>query len=309
MGNCCSQHDDQEKEAAQRSAQIDRQIEQDGKKLKKECKILLLGMSAPSPHCPSPYLGHPGSSESGKSTIVKQMRIIHQDGFSYDTKITYREAIYSNLLESAQAVAAAMHKFKVEPADPSNAVGSSSDLNTLVPFSILSRVANIGPGSGIRSRCGVAVPDMPISLCFPKSTCRSHTPPLARPSSTRICGQSLLTVLPDGQRGIVSTRDRSRGWPASHHPSSFFTEAQRIASADYVPTETDILRCRQRSTGIIETRFSVPPLSWVVPLCFRLVSCLSLPGYTSLTSAVNVLNARNGYTVSKASPASSSVPH
>jgi len=48
------------------------------------------------------------------------MRIIHQDGFSHDTKLTYREAIYSNLLESAQAVAAAMHKFEAEPADPSN---------------------------------------------------------------------------------------------------------------------------------------------------------------------------------------------
>ena len=46
MGNCCSQPDDNEKEAAHRSAQIDRQIEQDGKKLKKECKILLLGTSA-----------------------------------------------------------------------------------------------------------------------------------------------------------------------------------------------------------------------------------------------------------------------
>lgn len=46
MGNCCSKQDDGEKEAAQRSAQIDRQIEQDSKKLKKECKILLLGMPA-----------------------------------------------------------------------------------------------------------------------------------------------------------------------------------------------------------------------------------------------------------------------
>jgi guanine nucleotide-binding protein subunit alpha len=133
MGNCCSQRDDQEKEAAQRSAQIDRQIEQDGKKLKKECKILLLGTSALSFRSQTPYLGDLGSSESGKSTIVKQMCIIHQDGFSYDTKITYREAIYSNLLESAQAVATAMHKFKVEPADPSNVV-SSSDLGSLVCF-------------------------------------------------------------------------------------------------------------------------------------------------------------------------------
>ena len=131
MGNCCSQDDDQKKEAAQRSAQIDRQIEQDSKKLKKECKILLLGTPALSLRSPASDLGGLGSSESGKSTIVKQMRIIHQDGFSYEAKITYREAIYSNLLESAQAVAAALHKFKVEPADPSNVV-SFSDLNGLV---------------------------------------------------------------------------------------------------------------------------------------------------------------------------------
>lgn len=135
MGNCCSQHDDQEKEAAQRSAQIDRQIEQDGKKLKTECKILLLGMPALSLRSQAPDLGGLGSSESGKSTIVKQMRIIHQDGFSYETKMTYREAIYSNLLESAQAVATAMQKFMAEPADLSNVVSSSSDLDHLVsPF-------------------------------------------------------------------------------------------------------------------------------------------------------------------------------
>ena len=124
MGNCFSQHDDQKREAAQRSAQIDRQIEQDGKKLKKECKILLLGRPALSLLPSAPKLGDLGSSESGKSTIVKQMRIIHQDGFSYDAKIAYREAIYSNLLESAQAVAEALHKFKVEPADPSNVASS-----------------------------------------------------------------------------------------------------------------------------------------------------------------------------------------
>ena len=135
MGNCCSKQNDGEKEAAQRSAQIDRQIEQDGKKLRKECKILLLGMFTLSTLSSSIYLGYSGSSESGKSTIVKQMRIIHQDGFSHDTKLTYREAIYSNLLESAQAVATAMRKFKVEPADSSNMVGSLSDPGNFVSFS------------------------------------------------------------------------------------------------------------------------------------------------------------------------------
>jgi hypothetical protein len=41
MGNCGSQPDRAEKE---RSDAIDRQLEEDSKKFKKECKILLLGM-------------------------------------------------------------------------------------------------------------------------------------------------------------------------------------------------------------------------------------------------------------------------
>ena len=31
-----------------------------------------------------------GSGESGKSTIVKQMKIIHQNGYSKDELLTYR---------------------------------------------------------------------------------------------------------------------------------------------------------------------------------------------------------------------------
>jgi len=43
--------------------------------------------------------------------------------------------------------------------------------------------------------------------------------------------------------------------------SYFFEQAPRIATPEYVPTETDVLRCRQKSTAITETRFSVPPLT------------------------------------------------
>jgi guanine nucleotide-binding protein subunit alpha len=31
-----------------------------------------------------------GSGESGKSTIVKQMKIIHQDGYSKEEKLNFR---------------------------------------------------------------------------------------------------------------------------------------------------------------------------------------------------------------------------
>jgi len=45
MGNCSSAT--QDREASLRSANIDRIIEEDSKKFKKECKILLLGKGWP----------------------------------------------------------------------------------------------------------------------------------------------------------------------------------------------------------------------------------------------------------------------
>ena len=42
---------------------------------------------------------------------------------------------------------------------------------------------------------------------------------------------------------------------------SFFDEVDRIASADYTPTEADVLRARTKTTGIYETRFQMGQLS------------------------------------------------
>jgi len=120
--------------AARRSARIDSEIKGDAKELKKTRKILLLGTYAPSLRYPTPDLGDLGLSESGKSTIVKQIRITHQGGFSQDARMTYRETIYSNLLESAQAVAAALQQHGVTPAGPSNAVSASPDHGTIASF-------------------------------------------------------------------------------------------------------------------------------------------------------------------------------
>lgn len=48
----------------------------------------LLARSAPV--CRGPRLTSAGSGESGKSTIVKQMKIIHQNGYSKDELLNFR---------------------------------------------------------------------------------------------------------------------------------------------------------------------------------------------------------------------------
>ncbi|KAJ7275897.1 guanine nucleotide binding protein, alpha subunit [Mycena rebaudengoi] len=67
------------------------------KRLKNERKILLIG-----------------SGESGKSTIVKQMKIIHQQGFNNDELLAFRPIIHKNAVDSAQAVVLALRACELE---------------------------------------------------------------------------------------------------------------------------------------------------------------------------------------------------
>ncbi|KAG5651387.1 hypothetical protein H0H81_008853 [Sphagnurus paluster] len=102
MGGCVSTAD---RAGKLKSDLIDKQIEEDSKKYKRECKILLLG-----------------SGESGKSTIVKQMKIIHQNGFSDKELAEYRPVVYKNVLDSAQAVVVFMRKIGLECVEYGNRV-------------------------------------------------------------------------------------------------------------------------------------------------------------------------------------------
>ncbi|KAF9072627.1 heterotrimeric G-protein alpha subunit, GPA3-like protein [Rhodocollybia butyracea] len=87
------------RKAKARSDAIDIQIEEDSKQFKRECKILLLGLD-----------------ESGKSTILKQMRIITMQGFPDAERATYRNIVYRNVIDSAQAVIVAMRELCTDSA-------------------------------------------------------------------------------------------------------------------------------------------------------------------------------------------------
>lgn len=61
-----------------------------------------------------------GSGESGKSTIVKQMKIIHQNGYTVDELALYRHTIYKNVIDCAKALIGAMRQFEIEVENPEN---------------------------------------------------------------------------------------------------------------------------------------------------------------------------------------------
>ncbi len=53
---------------------------------------------------------------------MKQMKIIHQNGFSREELLEYRLPVYQNVVESVQAIGNAMRKLCVDPTLPVNRV-------------------------------------------------------------------------------------------------------------------------------------------------------------------------------------------
>lgn len=55
-----------------------------------------------------------GAGESGKSTIIKQMRIMHSNGFQEDEKVQTRAVIYSNVIVACKVLMEIMENQKLD---------------------------------------------------------------------------------------------------------------------------------------------------------------------------------------------------
>jgi guanine nucleotide-binding protein G(i) subunit alpha len=156
-----------------RSQMIDRGLEEDSKKLRRECKILLLGKGDASPRmrlssyvCRAQlYVGIvanialAGSGESGKSTIVKQMKIIHQNGYTNDELALYRHTIFKNVIDCAKALIGAMRQFDIEVENPAN----KQHCDFLMEHSV-----DPDPNANLDPRAGQAVASLWKDPCISK---------------------------------------------------------------------------------------------------------------------------------------------
>lgn len=198
-----------------------------------------------------------GSGESGKSTISKQMKIIHKDGFNHAELLYYRLIIAKNLLESAQTIAMALVKYELQPEDTAARLAIQKVLN----FTIKS-----GDGtesSGPDSAKAEAQTDAEAEGDEPPSE-----PPLPPSSQANPPGSEEANPLPP-EMGTYAQQiwnaPQTRTLLDLHGDQFylmdsgpyFFEQATRIAAPNYLPTNDDVLRARSKSTAITETTFTM----------------------------------------------------
>ncbi|KAF1385751.1 hypothetical protein PFLUV_G00111040 [Perca fluviatilis] len=96
--------------------EIERILKQQKKKQRREIKILLLG-----------------TGESGKTTFIRQMRIIHGRGFSEEERRTFAKCIFQNILTAMKAMIGAMAALNIPYFNPENEIYAKwlQDINTV----------------------------------------------------------------------------------------------------------------------------------------------------------------------------------
>lgn len=90
--------------AKARNQEIEEQLKRDRANLRNEIKMLLLG-----------------AGESGKSTVLKQMRLIYNKPYDAEERDSYREIVYSNTVQSMRVLLEGVALMEI-PIDPSNQV-------------------------------------------------------------------------------------------------------------------------------------------------------------------------------------------
>ena len=139
--NCCSMEKISREEEEQRiiNADIEKRLKRYSREAKREVKLLLLG-----------------AGESGKSTFIKQMRIIHGMGYSDEDKKSFVPIVHQNVFTAMLSIIRAMDSLNIPYADSSNLQKSellqTIDLTTSIDFTepYVSAIKDLWKDSGIQ---------------------------------------------------------------------------------------------------------------------------------------------------------------
>ncbi|KAK4089947.1 guanine nucleotide-binding protein alpha-2 subunit [Purpureocillium lilacinum] len=199
---------DKDDSGVTRSRDIDRGIRQDEARLAKEVKLLLLG-----------------AGESGKTTILKQMRLIYSRSFSDRERLWWRPIIFRNIIESFRIMQMVMSDFNYQFESPDSKVRPTIRCYTLLMSTILEK-REVGPEDRF-----------PQDLIDP-----------------------IKALWQDA--GVKAAFSKGCEYALHDNVTYFISSIPRLWAEDYVPNDLDILCARLKTTGITECRFAIGPLTY-----------------------------------------------
>uniref|UniRef100_A0A8P4G1A9 Guanine nucleotide-binding protein subunit alpha n=1 Tax=Dicentrarchus labrax TaxID=13489 RepID=A0A8P4G1A9_DICLA len=211
---CCLS--EEAKEARRINDEIERQLRRDKRDARRELKLLLLG-----------------TGESGKSTFIKQMRIIHGTGYSDEDKRGFTKLVYQNIFTAMQAMIRAMETLKI----PYKYEHNKGNANIVREVDVEKVGMLENPYvDAIKSLWN----DPGIQECYD------------RRREYQLSDSTKYYIL-YGFRD-----DKYTSWFIfSLCVCSYLNALDRIAEPAYLPTQQDVLRVRVPTTGIIEYPFDL----------------------------------------------------
>ncbi|KAL6950775.1 hypothetical protein ACO0QE_000056 [Hanseniaspora vineae] len=194
-----------------------------------------------------------GAGESGKSTILKQLKILHQGGFSERELLNYRTSILENLVEISQDLIKARTIFDVQldPVESEEYGFTADDLHFLSQITLRGQS---GDSSAAESGDSGLMSGLPATK---DNTVSSNGDGIAS-SETNVSlppkffsTLSKLWDLPSTQNLLQSSK-RSKFYlmDNAHH---FIESLPRISAKDYIPSVEDVLKCRVKTSGLHDT--------------------------------------------------------
>jgi len=90
---------------------------------------------------------------------VKQMKIIHQNGYSVDELRLYRHTIYKNVIDCAKALIGAMQQFDISPEVSENV----QHCEFIMQFTV-----DPDPNAHLDARCATAITSIWKDPCIPR---------------------------------------------------------------------------------------------------------------------------------------------
>ncbi|RXM33820.1 Guanine nucleotide-binding protein subunit alpha-13 [Acipenser ruthenus] len=197
-----------EAEQTRISKEIDKCISRDKTYVKRLVKILLLG-----------------AGESGKSTFLKQMRIIHGQDFDQQAKEDFRATIYSNIIKGIRVLVDAREKLHIPWGDPSNQTHGEK----MMAFDTRSRMVFQG--------------------LVETEVFMNYLP-------------SIRALWEDS--GIQNAYDRRREFQLGESVKYFLDNLDTLAKPGYLPSQQDILLARKPTKGIHEYDFEIKNVPFIM---------------------------------------------